>query len=270
MIDKHAAFAGSIPQRYDEYLGPLLFEPWAIDLVSRLTIAPGDAVLELACGTGVLTQHLTAKLPLGASLTATDLDESMLAVAQRKIDPVEPVTWQTADACALPFGDDWFDTVVCQFGLMFFPDKPLALREVRRVLQPSGTFVFNVWDSLDVNPFGRIGLEVLSRFFASDPPTFCQMPWDMHDTATTTRLLEEAGFEDIHYTTQSRDARAPSTHHVATGMVTGHPVLHDIRERATAPADVIIAALIERLTAEFGAGPLTMPMRAHIFTAERP
>jgi SAM-dependent methyltransferase len=270
MTDGNAAFAGSIPARYDEYLGPVLFEPYAIDLVSRLTIAAGDAILEIGCGTGILTRHLAATLPLGASLTATDLQQSMMAIGQKKIDPVEPVTWEIADACALPFADDWFDMVVCQFGVMSFQDKLAAFREVSRVLHPSGTFVFNVWDSLATNPFGQIGQEVVSTFFTSDPPNFYQIPWGMHDIATTTTLLEQASFADIQCTTEALEAPAPSALHVATGMVTGSPVLHAIQERAIAPPETIIAALTERLTAEFGSGPVKIPTRAHIFTARRP
>jgi SAM-dependent methyltransferase len=270
MTESNTAFAGSIPARYDEYLGPLLSEPYAVDLVSRLTIAAGDAILELACGTGILTRHLTAKLPLGASLTATDVSEPMMAVAQEKIDPVEPVTWQTADACALPFGDDWFDIVVCQFGMMFVADKLVAFREVSRVLHPSGTFVFNVWDSLAANPFGRIGQEVVSTFFTSDPPNFYQVSWGMHDTAAIAALLDQAGFADIQCSTHALDGHAPSARHVATGMVTGNPVLHAIEERATAPPETIIEAVTARLTTEFGAGPVKIPTRAHLLIAQRP
>jgi ubiquinone/menaquinone biosynthesis C-methylase UbiE len=270
MINENTAFAGSIPERYDAYLGPLLFEPYAIDLISRLTIAPGDAVLELACGTGILTRHLAAGLPLGASLTATDLNQPMLAIAERKIDPVEPVTWQIADACRLPFDDDWFDTVVCQFGLMFFADKRAALREVRRLLHPDGAFIFSVWDSLESNPLGRIAQHVMSGFFASDPPNFYEVACGMHDSRVTTRLVEDAGFKDVQHTTVARDGHAPSPHHAATGLITGNPVLQVIEERATAPVAVVIAALADRLAREFGPGPLTIPMRAHIFTARRP
>jgi ubiquinone/menaquinone biosynthesis C-methylase UbiE len=270
MSDTNAAFAGSIPARYDEYLGPLLFEPYADDLVSRLKIDAGDAVLELASGTGILTTRLTQALPLGASLTATDLNEHMLAVAQKKIDPTEPVTWQQADACALPFGDDWFDTVVCQFGVMFFPDKARALREVHRVMHPGGTLAFNVWDSFAHNPLGRIAHEVISGFFTADPPTFYNVPFGMSDTAATTRLLEDAGFTSIEIVTKAFEAQSPSARHAATGLVTGNPVVLAIQERATAKPDEIVAAVEEALAAEGGRAPMRLPMRAQIFLARRP
>ncbi len=270
MTEANAAFAGSIPQRYDEYLGPLFFEPYAVDLASRLRLEAGDALLELACGTGVLTRHLVAGLPRGASLTATDLNEPMLAIAQTKIDRTEPVTWQTADASALPFGDDWFDAVVCQFGLMFFPDPLLALGEVHRVLHPEGAFVFNVWDSLAENPLGRIAHEVIGRFFTTHPPTFYNVPFGMSDVGALKTLLQRAGFVALESETKSIIAHSISAHHAATGLVTGTPVAHAIHEHATAPVDTIIAAVASALAAEGGDAPLTLPMRAHIFTARRP
>jgi ubiquinone/menaquinone biosynthesis C-methylase UbiE len=193
----------------------------------------------------------------------------MLALARTKVDPTEPVTWQTADACALPFDDDWFDAVVCQFGLMFFPDKPLALREAHRVLHPGGLFVFNVWDSLAANPLGRIAHEVIARFFTSDPPTFYNVPFGMPDVGATESMLQGAGFALIQSETKAITARSISAHHAATGLVTGTPIVHAIHERATASADAIIAAVSSALADEGGDAPLTLPMRAHIFTARR-
>jgi ubiquinone/menaquinone biosynthesis C-methylase UbiE len=269
-MENNAAFAGSIPRYYDEHLGPLLFEPYAEDLVARLPIDPGDAVLELACGTGIVTRRLVDALPLGASLTATDLNEPMIEIARTKFEPSEPVTWQTADACALPFGDEWFNTVVCQFGLMFFPDKPAALREARRVLQPGGMFAFNVWDSLAENASTRIAHETATRYFTSDPPTFYHVPFGMHDVRATTVLLEEAGFKSIDCVTAPLTARSISARHAATGLLLGNPVAIAIQERATAPAETIIDDLATALAAEGGAAPMLLPMRAHIFTARRP
>ena len=270
MTDNHVAFAGSIPHYHDEHVGPLLFDPYAADLVGRLAIDPGDAILELACGTGIVTRRLVEALPLGASLTATDLNEAMLEIARGKIDDSEPVTWQTADTCALPFGDEWFNIVVCQFGVMFFPDKPVALREARRVLQPGGTLAFNVWDSLASNPILRVAHEVIDSFFTSDPPGFYRAPFGMHDVGATSAMLEQAGFQSIDCVTVPLMARSESALHAATGLVLGTPVVNEILQRGTAPPETIVSAVAERLGAEGGHAPLMMPMRAHIFTASRP
>src|SRR6185436_8265689 len=117
------AFVGSIPENYDRYLGPVLFEPYAADLVDRLALAERADVLELACGTGIVTRRLRDHLGPGARLVATDLNQAMIEYAQTKFASEDSTEWKQADATDLPFADQSFDAVVCQFGLMFFPDK---------------------------------------------------------------------------------------------------------------------------------------------------
>jgi ubiquinone/menaquinone biosynthesis C-methylase UbiE len=120
MSDQHTAFVGSIPENYDRYLGPCLFEPYALDLVQRVQVPEGASVLEIACGTGIVTRHLRDRLPKSARLVATDLNQAMLDYASRKFAPDDGVEWKQADATSLPFADESFDAVVCQFALMFF------------------------------------------------------------------------------------------------------------------------------------------------------
>jgi ubiquinone/menaquinone biosynthesis C-methylase UbiE len=269
MTDNTAAFAGTIPQNYDRYLGPMCFEPYADDLVRRVSVDAGDAILEIACGTGIVTTRLVKALPLGASLTASDLNEPMIEIARKKVDASEPVTWKTADACALPFGDEWFSTVVCQYGLMFFPDKPAALREVYRVLQPGGTFVFNVWNSLAENPLASITNDVVAEFFPSNPPPY-SVGFGMSDVNATRSLLEQAGFASIEVTTLPFMARSASARDAATGLVLGSPLAAAIQERDPAAANRIVDTVAARLAQAGGESPLALPMSAHIFTAQRP
>jgi len=146
------AFAGSIPEVYEKYLVPLIFEPYALDLAARLAALSLTNLLELAAGTGVVTRRLALELPEGVTLTATDLNQSMLDVAA-STGTHRAVTWSQADALQLPFANATFDAVVCQFGAMFFPDKPRAFAEARRVLRPGGVFLFNVWDRIEENEF---------------------------------------------------------------------------------------------------------------------
>src|SRR6185369_13183349 len=146
-----AEFSGSIPRHYDEYLAPVMFEPYAADLVGRLRMSDGMRVLELACGTGVVTRRLRAALPESATLVATDLNEAMTSFAAQAV-PAPGIDWRPADMQELPFADASFDVVLCQFGLMFPPDKPQAFREARRVLAPGGVLLANIWGSLDDNP----------------------------------------------------------------------------------------------------------------------
>ena len=169
--DTDKRFAGSIPLLYENYLVPLIFEPYAEDLARRLEGRPLARVLEIAAGTGVVTRRLAAQLPASVDIVATDLNEAMLAQA-RATGSARPVTWRQADAMSLPFADASFDAVVCQFGLMFFPDKARALAEARRVLAPGGMLAFNVWDRIEENAFAATVTMALEAVFPKDPPRF--------------------------------------------------------------------------------------------------
>lgn len=267
MTDRSAQFTGSIPAAYDRYLGAMLFEPYADDLTARLAVPRTAAVLELACGTGILTARLRRALPVTATLTATDLNEAMLAYARAKV-PVSGITWQPADAQQLPFPDAAFDAVACQFGLMFVPDKPRAFAEVRRVLKPHGLFAFNVWLSLADNSFGRIARDTIARYFTSDPPTFYDVPFGFHDVPQIRELLRAARLNVVSCETVELEVKSPSAEDAARGLVLGVPVLLDIMERATAPAEEIVKAVAAALAAEGGAAPLRLPMRALVFLAQ--
>ncbi len=172
MTSDTARFVGDIPIFYDRGLGPVIFEDYAADIAHRTAASAPIDVLETAAGTGIVTRKLRDSLDPQAKLTATDLNEPMLEVAKTKFGAAEQVIFRSADATALPFDDDAFDAIVCQFGLMFFPDKDRAHREARRTLRPGGRYLFSVWDAPRYNPFPRLGLEVIERFFPGDPPQF--------------------------------------------------------------------------------------------------
>src|SRR5512147_329568 len=182
-------FAGSVPKLYASPLVPLIFEPYAVDLVSRLASKSPRRVLEIACGTGVVTRRLAAVLPENAAIVATDLSQAMLDEASAA-GTQRPVEWRPADAMQLPFADGSFDAVVCQFGVMFFPDKAKAFSEVRRVLAPGGTFFFNVWDRLEDNELADTVTTALASLFPQDPPRFlARTPHGYCDRATLERDL---------------------------------------------------------------------------------
>jgi len=267
MNEKDAQFAGSIPTAYDKYLGPMFFVPYAEDLAARLNVPEQSSVLEVACGTGILTRILRDRLPASAKLIATDLNEPMFRVAAAKFSPDDAVEWKQADACSLPFGDRLFDAVVCQFGFMFVPDKTLCAREARRVLKPGGTFLFNVWDSLAENPLGRVAHETIASFFEKDPPLFFQVPFGYHDHDEIKRVLEAAGFRDVRLDVVSKTSRPTRAEDAAVGLVQGSPVSAAIAERDAALFPVITHAVTEALKKEFGGTPFRAPQRAIVIEA---
>jgi ubiquinone/menaquinone biosynthesis C-methylase UbiE len=266
---KHTAFVGSIPENYDRYLGPCLFEPYAADIAKRVNVFEGGSVLEIACGTGVATRHLRESLPKSATLVASDLNEAMLAYAAGKFGPNDSIEWKQADATALPFADASFDAVVCQFGLMFFPDKAAALREVHRVLIPGGAFVFNVWDSIDKNELAQIAHQTVSAFFEHDPPTFYQVPFGLYQQDLIMELLGTAGFKDPHISVLAKIGVSPSAADIAQGLVEGNPVIVEINQRATADVQTIEAAVAAAVASRCGDRPVSSKLQALICTTRR-
>ena len=259
-------FTGSIPAAYDRFLGPTIFDPFAADLATGLKVSSGAAVLEIACGTGILTKHLRRVLPARATLTATDLNEPMLEYARAQL-PDAGVTWQLADAQALPFPDAAFDAVACQFGLMFVPDKARAFAEARRVLRPQGQFAFNVWGTLAENPAGRIARETIAQFFTGDRPTFYDVPFSLHDEPLVRDLLRAARMEVVVCEQVRKEAYSPSALDLARGYVTGNPIMRDVVERASASPEEIIQAVAVAFAAAGGAAPLRLPMQALVVLA---
>ncbi|MCI0605963.1 class I SAM-dependent methyltransferase [bacterium] len=267
MTDKNVKFEGNIPEFYDRHLGPVIFEPYAGDLAQRVAaVVPDGPVLETACGTGILTRQLRAKLLNTAQIISTDLNQAMIDQAFAKPGLASEVEWKQADASALPFSDRVFAAVVCQFGMMFLPDKSLAIREAERVLKDGGLFAFNVWDSHAENPFGRIADEAVTVFFDYDPPNFYKIPFGFSDAEMWINLLKENGFGKIEVNKVSMEARSDSAESFATGLVRGNPVNTAIQERGL-QFDPIISAVTEALVRIGGDRPFTCPMQALVFTA---
>src|SRR5882724_13528873 len=192
--DIDGAFSGSIPKLYETYLVPLIFEAYAADLVRRLASRSPTRVLEVAAGTGVVTRVLASVLPEHVSIVATDLNQAMLDHAS-SLGTKRPVEWRQADSMRLPFQDETFDAVVCQFGVMFFPDKAKAFSEARRVLRSGGVFMFSVWDRINENEFADTVTTALESLFPEDPPRFlARIPYGYHDRVTIERDLANGGF----------------------------------------------------------------------------
>jgi len=269
MSNDAAGFIGSIPQHYEQGLGPLIFVDYAADIARRVAAGNPARVLETAAGTGIVTRKLRDTLPARAHLMATDLNPPMLEVARAKFRTGEQVEFQPADAMALPFADASFDAVVCQFGVMFFPDKAKSCSEVYRVLAPGGRFVFSVWDSHRYNPFGRIAYDVPARYFLADPPPFYQVPFSCHQIDPIKELLIVAGFSDINVAVVEFQKDIPDASVFARGLIYGNPMIDQVRARGGVEPEVIVDALVQALRREFGADPGRMPLQAMLFSATK-
>lgn len=267
MAGEAARFIGTMPEFYDRELGPVIFEHYADDFARRVASCGAERILEVAAGTGIVTRRLRDALPATARLTASDLNPPMLDVARAKFDVSEQVEFQPADAMALPFPDTSFDAVVCQFGVMFFPDKNEAYREVHRVLAPGGRYFFNVWDSHRYNPFGRIAHETISRLFPNDPPQFYAVPFGYHRIDPIKDSLIDAGFTDISIAALASE-RELNIAAFAHGNVYGNPVADQIRMRGGITPEHFLTQLVDAYTREFGT-PARMPLKAFVFEATK-
>lgn len=260
-----AQFVGSIPDLYEQLLVPMIFtEPSELLADAVAARGPGD-VLETAAGTGVLTRALRARLP-DAEITATDLNAPMLTKAEAHTG-LGGVRWQTADALDLPFEDESFDVVACQFGVMFFPDKVRGYAEAARVLRPGGHFVFNVWDRLENNAIPHVIQEALIAAAPTDPLLFMgRTPHGYFDVELVSEELIRAGLVPGDIT--AHDALSRSTaQEAATAFCQGTPLRGEIAKHATLDVDAATALATDALLDRFGPGPISGPIRWFQVTA---
>jgi SAM-dependent methyltransferase len=269
MSDADKVFAGSIPKLYQEYLVPLIFEPYAADLVKRLSSRSLSRVLEIAAGTGVVTRALASALPESVSIVATDLNQAMLDQASA-VGTRRTVEWHQADAMQLPFQDETFDAVACQFGVMFFPEKPKAFSEARRVLRRGGVFVFNVWDQITENEFADTVTTALEAVFPSDPPRFmARTPHGYHDHRTIERDLAHGGFTaSPRIDTVAARSRATSSRIPAIAYCQGTPLRNEIEARDAARLGEATDVAAEAIAKRFGRGAVDGKIQAHIVTID--
>ncbi len=262
-----AAFAGSVPANYDKYLGPVLFEPYALDIIERLHNPKN--VLEIACGTGRVTKHLVGKLPSDGTLTATDINGDMIAIAKDVVKD-ERVEWQVADAQQLPFENNSFDHIICQYGVMFFPDKQQAMKEAYRVLQPGGKYIFNVWDELSTNPRSMIIKTTMEEIMGSDAPDFLSKgPYSWFDRAEIRKVVEAAGFKNVTMEVVQKTGTYDKVEYLLNGFVHGSPLASYLANQTEELKNEIVSRMKAKMTAELGETNVPSPMQALVWTMEK-
>ena len=251
-----------MPEAYEKWLAPAVFRPFAVDLARRVADRSPRRVLELAAGTGVLTRELVTAAP-SASVTATDFNPAMVDYGRQRVPAAE---WRQADAMALPYGAAEFDLVVCQFGVMFFPDKRLAFTEARRVLTPGGTLLMSTWATVDTHDFQAALVAGLERVFPADPPSFMvSVPHGYSDPEVAAADLRAGGMECVGVDTVTLEGQAASAAELATGFCTGTPLRAEIEARGDLAATTLVIG--REMEARLGSGPVTGRMRAHLIEA---
>lgn len=243
-----ASFEGSIPVNYDKYLGPILFEPYALDIIDRLTNDKIENLLELACGTGRLTNHLSRLIAPDGKLVATDLNQAMIDIAKTKVQN-EKIEWKVVNAQDLPFADAQFDHIICQFGVMFFPDKEKSFREALRVLRPGGKYIFNTWETVEKNPRIETIWQTVLEVFPNDPPEFLRKgPYAFNDQQEIENLLLNAGFKNIRIDTVAKTSKYNSPDDLINGFTEGTTLYNYLKEKTAESRQQLKALLKERLS----------------------
>jgi SAM-dependent methyltransferase len=261
-------FGGKISRNYEDYLGPFLFESFAADLVRRIDWTGVSQVLELACGSGRLTRFISEQLPPAVRFTATDLNEDMISVAKTKVTSPR-VKWAQADMQELPFANESFDWVVCQFGIMLVPDQAKALAEIFRVLKPGGKVLFNTWTDLDYNRIWAIGSAVIKSLVGKSPMERNPGPFALADQLLVEDMLRRTGFGDVKGLFVTNTGEIESAKKAAFGFLYGLPVGLFVEKEKTGLLPVILQTLEERLVEELGDHPLRVRQKALVFEARK-
>lgn len=267
-METDKVFAGSIPEIYDRYLVPLIFQTYAADLAGRVARQAPKAVLETAAGSGVVTRALVPRLDAATAYVVTDLNPPMLDRARATLAEDRRIAWRQADALALPFDDASFDVVCCQFGVMFFPDRVAGYREALRVLRPGGCFLFNSWDSIEHNDFARIVTAAAGEAFPDDPPLFlARTPHGYHDVKRIRADLAAAGFSQVEIETRAEVSRAPAARDPAVAYCQGTPLRNEIEQRDAARLEAVTERAAAAIAAAHGPGPVSGKIQGHVVTA---
>ena len=268
MTATDTVFAGSIPAIYDRYMVPLIFAPYAELVAKRAAALQPRRILETAAGTGVVTEALHRALP-DAHIIATDLNPPMLEQAARRLSSAQ-VQFQAADAQALPFEEGSFDLVVCQFGVMFFPDKIGGNAEARRVLRNGGRYMLVIWNNVELNLATVTAGRAVAELFPGEELRFYErVPFRYHDAGQIEHDLQAAGFANVEIETAELRSRSASARDAAIALVQGTPMRSDIEEIDPAMLERATDAAEQALLQFEGPDGFDAPMSAHLVTATK-
>ena len=259
--DHLANLPGDTANRYEQFFGPLFFEPYAIEVAKRIQSIPVSVVLEIAAGTGRVTRHIREHIPYSAKLIASDISEEMLTVAKKTLSHLN-IDWQNIDAQQLPFSDNSIDLVVCCFGYMFVPDKAKAFAEAYRVLKQGGLFLFTTWDKLENNAASYSARSIAIEYLEEPLPESHNLATSMNNEALITPLLKDAGFAKISVEKIKLFSVSPTAKEAACGLVEWGPVYEEIKKHNPACIDEIKIKVENELAEKFGAAPMIAPISA--------
>ena len=263
-------FSGEAAENYDQYLGPFLFEPYGLELASRLDPLKANSVLEVACGTGRVTRHIRNQIRPGARFVATDISTDMLEVAKRNLGE-NSIEFQMADAQALPFPENNFDYVLCQFGLMFLPDKQKGIQEAYRVLKPGGKLFFSTWERTAKVPFLKILFnDILLPFFNEDESSRYVLPFSLHQPGQLIAWMKKSGFCETTVERIELQGHATSASQLVTGFLIKHPLGKEVVLKDPDALPRLAERFENEIILKFGNNPVKCDLAAFVASATKP
>jgi ubiquinone/menaquinone biosynthesis C-methylase UbiE len=262
-------FSGEGAKNYDQYLGPLLFEPYAIELASKIEQKNVAAVLELACGTGRLTRHLRSRFKAPVNLVASDINADMLRVAQKQLND-DSIEFRVEDAQNLSFPSGSFDLVVCQFGLMFLPDKKKGLSEAMRVLRPGGKFIFSTWDKTANVPLLKLIFnDTILPYFKGEDTTRFVVPFSLFDPLLLENWMEETGFRNIKISRLVLPSKATAAKEIVNAFFIKHSLGGEVAAKDPDDFARVARKMEDKIVRQFGAAEINFELTAFVAAAEK-
>ncbi len=251
---------------YDQFYGPLFFEPYALEVAKRIDPAVVGIALEIAAGTGRVTRHIRARLAPSATLIASDISDDMLDEAKKNLGELA-IEWQHIDAQELPFDSNTLDLVVCCFGYMFVADRPKAFAEAFRVLRPGGMLICTTWDSLEKNPASFIASSISKEYLQASVTSTANLATSMNDESLLQSLLQEAGFSNTSIEKVEKHSVSPTAKEAARGLVKGGPYYEQLKNERPGSIEEVKAKVEKELAEKYGAAPMVAPISALVCQA---
>jgi SAM-dependent methyltransferase len=263
--------AGSAPEVYERELVPAVFGPWAPIVVELAHPLPGEHVVDIACGTGIVARVAAARVGPTGAVVGVDLNPGMLSVARSvaatNAQPGAPIQWQKASADKLPFPDGSFDIVYCQLGLQFFADRAAALREMLRVLGAKGRLALMVWRGIGESPGFAALAEILERNIGQAAAAIMRAPFGLSDVGELTNLVGAAGFRGVIVQQRVGKVHFPSVEHFVLSYVAGSPLAGPVSQANDAAREKLISDAKNALGKYISNSELAFPIAAHLLTA---
>jgi SAM-dependent methyltransferase len=259
--------ADQVAVNYERYLVPTIFRPWAEDLLALAAPRPGDRVLDVACGSGVVAR-LAAEVVGPGRVSGLDVSPAMLAVA-RRLPPELGIGWQPGTAAQMPFPDGAFDLVLCQQGVQFLPDAATGLREMRRVLRPEGRLVVAVWASIQRSPGFAALAEALEQHLGAAAAAAARSPFTLADADDLRALLYAVGLRDIEIVYRERTLCFPDPAEFVRRYVFSSPVAATLEDADPSALDPLVPDLTTALAPHLAVDGLGFPIGNHLAVATR-